>query len=269
MELKLWQVDAFADKPFEGNPAAIVPLEAWLPDGVMQAIAAENNLSETAFIVPEAEGRYALRWFTPETEVPLCGHATLASAHVVFAHLAPQLSQVEFSTQSGILTVERGDAGDLAMSLPAYRADPHPEAAGLRVALHRALGIEPGGVYSANYPMAEFEDAASILGIDARAIADVLSEFGKDGIIVTAPGGSSGFDFVSRFFAPGKGVAEDPVTGSAHAALVPFWAKRLGKTNLIARQVSARGGTLICEAQGERVLIRGKVAPYLEGLIRI
>lgn len=269
MELKLWQVDAFAEKPFEGNPAAIVPLTAWLADDVMQAIAAENNLSETAFFVPEAAGRYALRWFTPEVEVPLCGHATLASAHVVFAHLAPQLSRVEFSTKSGVLTVERADAGFLSMALPAYRADPHPEADDFREALDEALGLEPRDVLKANYALAEFATADDILEVDPDAVADVLEEFEEDGLIVTAPGGDTGFDFVSRFFAPGKGVSEDPVTGSAHAALVPFWAKRLGKAKLKARQVSARGGTLLCEEQGERVLLKGKVAPYLEGVIRI
>ncbi len=270
MELKLWQVDAFAEKPFEGNPAAVVPLTEWLADDVMQAIAAENNLSETAFFVPEAAGRYALRWFTPAVEVPLCGHATMASAHVVLTHLAPDLSRVEFSTKSGVLTVERADGGALAMALPAYRAEPHPEGADFREALDEALGIEPREVLKANYALAVFATVDEILEAESDgAVADVLEEFEEDGIIITAPGGDTGFDFVSRFFVPGKGIAEDPVTGAAHAALVPFWAKRLGKAKLNARQMSARGGTLICEEQGERVLIKGKVAPYLEGMIRI
>ncbi len=273
MELKLWQVDAFAEKPFEGNPAAVVPLTEWLADEVMQAIAAENNLSETAFFVADAAkgaGHYALRWFTPTVEVPLCGHATLASAHVVLTHLAPQLPRVEFSTKSGILTVERADSGYLAMALPAYRADPHPEGEDFREALDEALGIEPREVFKANYALAVFATVDEIMEAESDgAVADVLEEFEEDGIILTAAGADTGFDFVSRFFVPGKGIPEDPVTGAAHAALVPFWAKRLGKAKLNARQMSARGGTLICEEQGERVLIKGKVAPYLEGVIRI
>lgn len=272
MELKLWQVDAFAEKPFEGNPAAVVPLTDWLADEVMQEIAAENNLSETAFFVPEAgkTGSFRLRWFTPAVEVPLCGHATLASAYVLLTHLHPQLSRVEFSTKSGILTVERAENGYLAMALPAYRPEPHPDAENFREALEEALNATPVDVFRANYPLAVFETADEVLEADADdTLADALEEFEEDALIVTAPGGDTGFDFVSRFFAPGKGVPEDPVTGSAHSALVPFWARRLGKAKLVARQVSARGGTIICEEQGERVLLKGKVAPYLEGVIRI
>ncbi len=272
MELRLWQVDAFAEKPFEGNPAAVVPLASWLADDVMQAIAAENNLSETAFFVPDAAkgaGHYRLRWFTPEVEVPLCGHATLASAYVILTHLAPQLSRVAFDTQSGVLTVERAENGLLAMALPAFPAKPHADADDFREALDEAMGFEPKDVFSANYALAVFASPDEVLEADADLIADVLDEFGEDGLIVTAPGGDLGFDFVSRFFVPGLGIAEDPVTGAAHAALVPLWAKRLGKAKLTARQLSARGGTLYCEEQGERVLLKGKVAPYLEGTIRI
>jgi len=272
MELKLWQVDAFADKPFEGNPAAVVPLTQWLSDELMQDIAAENNLAETAFFVPSAKGagHYDLRWFTPEVEVPLCGHATLASAYVVFTHLQPQLSRVEFSTKSGVLTVEKAADGYLAMALPAYAAGPHPEDEDFKEALEEALNLEPLEVFKANYPLAVFATADEILEAESDGLlADMLEEFEESGLIITAEGGDTGFDFVSRFFAPGKGIAEDPVTGSAHAALIPFWAKRLGKAKLLARQMSARGGTLICEEQGERVLIKGKVAPYLEGVIRI
>ena len=273
MELKLWQVDAFAEKPFEGNPAAVVPLSAWLSDEVMQDIAAENNLSETAFFVPEGgkpAGSYHLRWFTPVVEVPLCGHATLASAHVVLTHLQPQLSRVEFSTKSGLLTVERAENNYLVMALPAYRPEPYPDAENFREALEEALDIEPLEVFQANYPLAVFATPDEILEANSdETLADTLEEFGETGVIITAPGGDTGFDFVSRFFVPGKGVAEDPVTGAAHAALVPFWARRLGKAKLIARQMSARGGTLICEEQGERVVLKGKVAPYLEGVIRI
>ncbi|MCE9521513.1 MAG: PhzF family phenazine biosynthesis protein [Alphaproteobacteria bacterium] len=273
MELKLWQVDAFADKAFEGNPAAVVPLTQWLDDALMQEIAAENNLSETAFFVPspgKGAGHYDLRWFTPTVEVPLCGHATLASGFVVLTHLHPQLSRVEFSTKSGTLTVEKAADGYFAMALPAYRAEPHPEAEDFLEALEEALSATPLEVFKANYPLAVFASVDEIVEADSDGVlADMLEEFDETGIIITAAGEDTGFDFVSRFFVPGKGIAEDPVTGAAHAALIPFWAKRLGKAKLTARQMSTRGGTLICEEQGERVLIKGKVAPYLEGTIRV
>jgi PhzF family phenazine biosynthesis protein len=273
MELRIWQVDAFAEKLFEGNPAAVIPLSDWLPDEQMQAIAAENNLSETAFFVPLTPGDYArcqLRWFTPQVEVPLCGHATLASGHVILMHLAPALDAVSFSTQSGDLVVARGSGGILEMALPAYQAVPHPEAEDLAEAIEEALDLAPREVLKANYAIALFATVDEILEAEADStLADALEEFGEDGIIITAAGGDTGFDFVSRFFVPGKGVPEDPVTGSAHAALAPFWARRLGKLRLRARQLSARGGTLDCEVQGERVLIRGRVTPYLEGVIRI
>lgn len=273
MELRIWQVDAFADKLFEGNPAAVIPLEDFLPDEQLQAIAAENNLSETAFLVPEVRGswdRCRLRWFTPTVEVPLCGHATLASAHVVFTSLAPGLQTVRFATQSGELVVTRLGTGELEMALPAYAAAPHPDGEDFLEALEEALDLTPLEVLKANYAIAVFASADEILEADSDGVlADTLEEFGEDGLIITAPGGETGFDFVSRFFVPGKGVAEDPVTGSAHAALVPLWARRLGKPRLKARQLSSRGGTLHCEEQGDRVLLRGKVVPYLEGVIRI
>ncbi len=269
MELKLWQVDAFADKPFEGNPAAVVPLTQWLSDEQMLAIAAENNLAETAFFVSTGAGKYDLRWFTPEVEVPLCGHATLASAHVIFNHLVPTLSRVDFATKSGTLTVDRGDGGLLVMALPAYKATAHPDAEEFIEALEEALDVTPAELVKANYTIALFKTADEIAEIDADAVADTLQEFDEECLVVTAPGAELGFDFVSRFFAPGKGVHEDPVTGSAHAGLVPYWAKRLGKAKLLARQISQRGGTLHCEEQGERVILKGKVAPYLEGTIRI
>jgi PhzF family phenazine biosynthesis protein len=268
MELQLFQVDAFAEKPFEGNPAAVVPLEHWLDDGVMQKIAMENNLSETAFFVRTGEGRYDLRWFTPAVEVPLCGHATLASGWVVFDKLAPELARVEFSTKSGILSVERAELGLLAMALPAYQATPKATAFGDDLA--QVFGRKPLEVFSANYSLAVFASEGDVAALDSGgALPDMLIRHGELGVIVTAKGGPSGFDFVSRFFVPGRGVAEDPVTGAAHAALVPFWARRLGKTHLRARQMSARGGTLICELQGERVVLKGKCAPYLTGVITI
>lgn len=273
MELRIWKLDAFAEKLFEGNPAAVIPLEAWLLDDQMLAIAAENNLSETAFFVPAESGDFThchLRWFTPEVEVSLCGHATLAAAHVVLTHLAPKLDTVTFATKSGDLVVSRGHAGLLEMALPAYQAVPHPDADEFAEALEEVLDITPRELLKANYPIAIFETVDEILEAEADStLAETLEEFGETGIMITAAGGDTGFDFVSRFFAPGKGIAEDPVTGSAHAALAPLWARRLGKPRLKARQLSARGGTLDCEEQGERVLIRGRVTPYLEGVIRI
>jgi PhzF family phenazine biosynthesis protein len=268
MELKLFQVDAFAEKPFEGNPAAVVPLERWLDDALMQKIAMENNLSETAFFVPAGEGRYDLRWFTPATEVPLCGHATLASSWVVFNKLSPQLTRVEFSTKSGILSVERAEGDLLAMALPVYQAQ--PKASAFADDLAQVFGRRPLEVFSANYSLAVFASEADIAALESGgALPDVLVRHGELGVIVTAKGGASGFDFVSRFFVPGRGVAEDPVTGAAHAALVPFWSRRLGKTQLRARQMSARGGTLVCELLGDRVVLKGKCAPYLSGVITI
>jgi PhzF family phenazine biosynthesis protein len=250
-----------------------VPLTAWLADDVMQAIAAENNLSETAFFVPDRAkeaGSFLLRWFTPAAEVPLCGHATLASAHVIFTHLHPQLARAEFSTKSGVLTVERAENGYLSMALPAYPPTPHPDGDDFREALEEALSIEPQEVFKANYALAVFASPDEVLEAESDdLVADVLEEFEEEGIIITASGADLGFDFVSRFFVPGKGIAEDPVTGASHAALVPFWAKRLGKAKLTARQLSARGGTLLCEEQGERVILKGRVSPYLEGVIRI
>ena len=269
MELKIWKLDAFAEKLFEGNPAGVVPLTQWLTDAQMQAIAAENNIAETAFFVATGAGKYDLRWFTPEVEVPLCGHATLASAYVVFHHLAPSLTRVDFATKSGTLTVDKGEGGLLVMALPAYKSAPYPDAEDFREALEEAIDIAPVELVKANYPIALFNTADDVAEIDADAVAETLEEFDEECLVVTAPGKELGFDFVSRFFAPGKGVHEDPVTGSAHAGLVPFWAKRLGKAKLLARQISARGGTLHCEEQGERVILKGKVTPYLEGVIRI
>jgi PhzF family phenazine biosynthesis protein len=268
MDLKLFQIDAFAEQPFEGNPAAVVPLERWLDDGLMQKIAMENNLSETAFFVRSGEGQYDLRWFTPTVEVPLCGHATLASSWVVFNKLAPELSRVAFSTKSGVLMVERAEGDFLAMALPAYQATPKATAYGDDLA--QVFGHKPLEVFSANYSIAVFASESDIAALDSGGgLPDVLVRHGELGVIVTAKGGASGFDFVSRFFVPGRGVAEDPVTGAAHAALVPFWARRLGKTKMRARQMSARGGTLLCELQGDRVVLKGKCVPYLTGVITV
>jgi PhzF family phenazine biosynthesis protein len=258
-DLPIYQVDAFASEVFAGNPAAVCPLEAWLPDAVMQAIAAENNLSETAFLVKQGEG-YDLRWFTPAIEVDLCGHATLASAYVIAEHLAPDLDRVVFQSRSGPLTVTR--QGDLfTLDLPSMA----PERDEVGPELVAALGTSPTELWRADKSMAVLADEAAVRAVDPD-LAKVAALPG-DGLIVTAPGDDC--DFVSRYFAPHAGIPEDPVTGSAHCVLTPYWARRLDRQKLSARQVSARGGELTVEDRGERVLVSGKVAPYLEGRIHV
>jgi predicted PhzF superfamily epimerase YddE/YHI9 len=260
MRIPLYQVDAFAEGAFTGNPAAVCPLETWLPESVMQAVAAENNLAETAFFVPEADG-YRLRWFTPATEVDLCGHATLASAFVIFRFLAPGKSHVVFRTErAGELSVS-GDGDEIALDFPAWPPSPCATPDGLAAALGRA----PSRVLAARDYLAVYDDAAAIgaLRPDFRALALI-----DRSVCITAPG-SGEIDFVSRFFAPAHGIDEDPVTGSAHCMLIPYWAERLGKTRLVARQVSQRGGRLHCALSGERVRIAGRVQPYLVGTIEI
>ncbi len=264
-ELALYQVDAFADGVFEGNPAAVVPLESWLPDDVMQSIAAENNLAETAYFVPEGEG-YQLRWFTPAAEVPLCGHATLASAHVLFTHLGFAGEAIVFQTKSGPLTVRR--EGDLyAMDFPANMPKPTmvPES------IAEVLGARPSMVLSGHHMLAVFDDMRQVAALqpDLAKLTRFCNEMGR-GLIATAPGDeASGWDCASRFFAPHVGIAEDPVTGSAHTVIVPFWASRLGKEEIVARQISKRGGTLFCTLNGDRVVMRGKAVDYLKGTITV
>ena len=259
MEIPLYQIDAFTGRVFGGNPAAVCPLKSWLPAETMQAIAAENNLSETAFFVPEKDG-YDLRWFTPATEVDLCGHATLATGALLLSKLDPSRSSVRFHTASGVLEVVK-DGEWFAMDFPTWEAKP-VKAAGVA----EALGAAPVELLSNQRDyLAVFESEA-----DIRAMApdfDKLAQLERPGMIVTAPGDE--VDFVSRFFAPGLGITEDPVTGSAHCALTPYWSKRLDKTTLKARQISARGGEIECEQRGERVVMRGRVAFYLEGTIKI
>ena len=263
MRLPLFQIDAFAERVFQGNPAAVCPLEAWLPEALMQAIAAENNLSETAFCVPEGEG-YGLRWFTPLKEIDLCGHATLATAHVLFEHLGFAGAEIVFSTRSGALRVTR--AGDrLAMDFPAKAVEPCAAPA----ALIEGLGRMPLEVYGGRDYLAVFADAAEVRALtpDPRRLA----ELDRHGVSVTAPGGAEDgdVDFVSRFFVPKFGVDEDPVTGSAHCSLTPFWAARLGKATLEARQVSRRGGRLQCTLAGERVILRGRAVTYMAATIEV
>lgn len=251
-KIPCFQVDAFSDRPFAGNPAAVCPLAGWLPDELMQAIAAENALSETAFFVRRADGDFDLRWFTPAVEVDLCGHATLASALVLFDQLEPARAAVRFHTRSGPLVVERAAGGLLAMDLPAW--PPRSVAASEEVA--RALGCRPRELLRGRDLLAVVDGAEQVRSLTpdlARVAAlDVFA------VCVTAPGGGpdgqdGDVDFVSRFFAPARGVPEDPVTGSAHSQLVPYWARRLGKDRLRARQVSRRGGALEAELAGDRV----------------
>jgi len=268
MKLGLWQIDAFAEKPFEGNPAAIVPLAAWLDTALMQRIADENNLAETAFLVPNGNGRYGLRWFTPTTEVDLCGHATLASAWLVFAELDSSLNSVAFETRSGTLTVERGPDGRHQMSLPSDIVVPIENSSSLAAQLGEALATEaPVELHEGRNLLALFEEASAIRAI--RSPPEIGRLIAKDkGLIATAKG-DAGYDFISRYFAPHHGVPEDPVTGSAHCALAPFWAKRLGKKTLRARQASPRGGDLVCTDAGARTFLSGSCALYLRGAIEV
>ncbi|HEY3816979.1 MAG TPA: PhzF family phenazine biosynthesis protein [Polyangiaceae bacterium] len=265
MQIPLWQVDAFTGRPFGGNPAAVCPLEQWLPIDVLQAIAAENNLSETAFFVHRPDGDLDLRWFTPRTEVDLCGHATLASAWVLMRELDRARERVVFHTKSGPLTVTRsGD--DLAMDLPARPPRPVESPA----ALARALGAEPSSTLRARDLVAVFERSEQVRGL-APVMAGLEALEGVFAVCVTAPGtgADADVDFVSRFFAPAKGVPEDPVTGSSHATLVPYWAERLGKNTLRARQVSARVGELGCALEGDRVVLTGRAVTVLRGTLTV
>lgn len=261
MKLRQYQVDAFSDRLFGGNPAAIIPLDSWLPDELMQAIAAENNLSETAFFVPTENG-FHLRWFTPAAEVKLCGHATLATAHVIFDHLGYSGDTIAFQTLSGELRVKK--QGELlSMDFPATP----PSSCITPDILVQALGREPVEVLAEDDYLVLLESEAEVLSISPDM--SLLGRLDLRGVIVTAPGSrdGSGADFVSRFFAPKYGIDEDPVTGSAHCILTPFWADRLGKNMLRARQVSTRGGDIVCELNGERVFLSGSAITFMEGAI--
>lgn len=255
MQLPLYQVDAFASKPFEGNPAAVCPLDAWLDDATLQNIAAENNLSETAFFVPDEHG-YHLRWFTPEVEVDLCGHATLASAWVLMHELNYPNDVIHFSTRSGRLSVRRSPHG-LEMDFPSRP----PQSCAIPDGLLDALGVEAATVLSSDDYIVVVEDENLI----PRLAPDLarLKGLPHRGVAVTAP--SKTLDFVTRWFGPNVGVSEDPVTGSAHTALAPYWAQRLGKTQLRAQQGGARRGYLHCEVAGDRVLISGNAVVTLRG----
>jgi PhzF family phenazine biosynthesis protein len=257
MRTPLFQLDAFTNRRFAGNPAAVMPMPAFPADAVMQALAAENNLAETAFLVREG-GDYRLRWFTPVTEVPLCGHATLASAAVVMERLEPSRRSVVFHSKSGPLTVTRTEVG-YVLDFPARPS----EKAAAPVGLAKALGCEPVEVFvnAFNY-MAVLESASTVRALvpDMAAIA----RLDRSGVIVTAAG-DGGHDCVSRYFAPAKGIPEDPVTGAAHCMLAPYWSARLGKSQLRAYQASRRGGEITCRVVGERVELEGQCVFYLEG----
>ncbi|MFN7924907.1 MAG: PhzF family phenazine biosynthesis protein [Bryobacteraceae bacterium] len=259
MDISLFQVDAFSSRVFGGNPAAVCPLDRWIPAKIMQAIAAENNLAETAFFVKTGDV-YEIRWFTPAVEIDLCGHATLASAYVLFDYLSHGGDRVTFLSKSGELAVDKRD-GRLCLDFPSrppQRCQPHDR-------LIDGLGTQPLEVLAANYYMAVYPKEEDVWTLEPNF--DVLRALDRGGIVVTAPGRE--VDFVSRFFAPAFGIDEDPVTGSAHCLLIPYWSRRLGKKDMRALQVSRRGGELWVEDRGDRVGIAGHVTPYLRGTITV
>ena len=259
MEIKVYQVDAFANRAFEGNPAAVCPLDDWLPDTVMQSIAAENNLSETAFFVGEGN-QFAIRWFTPATEVDLCGHATLASAHVLFECLGMDGDSVAFSSRSGPLYVSKQD-DLLVLDFPAQPPAPCTTPDAVTAAFDRD-GLES---WVAEDLVVIFDDAEAVR--TARPDIEALRGLDNRGVIITAAGDDC--DFVARFFGPNVGIDEDPVTGSAYTQLVPYWSGRLGKKEFHARQLSNRGGELFCRLAGDRVSIGGRAVLFSEGHIHL
>jgi PhzF family phenazine biosynthesis protein len=263
MRLRMYQVDAFASRVFRGNPAAVVPLSRWLDDAQLQAIAEENNLSETAFFVPQDE-HFHLRWFTPTQEVPLCGHATLASAFIVFTVLETSSTAVRFETLSGILNVQRRAGNLLTMDFPRLIPKPCEPPALLLEGLRRSPVEVLATDTDTNY-YAVYENEATVRAIGPNL--SLLANLHPYGVVVTAVGDEA--DFVSRYFAPGYGIPEDPVTGSIHCALTPYWSQRLGKPVLHARQVSKRGGELQCEDLQGGVLISGQAVRFLEGELYI
>ncbi len=255
----IYQIDAFTSRLFGGNPAAVVPLDNWLTDTQMQAIAAENNLSETAFFVKDTESDFALRWFTPAAEIQLCGHATLATAWYLFEVAGLQAQSVSFATLSGELVAQQQENG-IRISLPTRSSERDTS---LQQAITDALGIAPMETWRGANAIAFFNNADEIANLKPDFAA--VKTLHPHGLIVTAPGEDC--DFVSRYFAPSFGIDEDPVTGSAHADLMPLWAQRLGRNALHAKQLSARGGELLVELEGGRVSLTGQCVPYLRGEI--
>ena len=257
MRTPIFQVDAFTTRRFAGNPAAVMPMESFPDDEVMQAIAAENNLAETAFLIREDDD-YRLRWFTPMTEVPLCGHATLASAAVVMERLEPSRQRVVFNSASGPLTVSRTETG-YVMDFPSRPSGQISTPAGLA----EALGVVPIEVFANEFNYLALLESVDVLQSLTPDMA-ALARLDRSGVIVTVAGDGR-YDFVSRYFAPAKGIPEDPVTGAAHCMLAPYWAKRLSKTLFQAFQASRRGGEVICRLVGDRVELEGSCVFYLEG----
>lgn len=262
MKIPLFYIDAFTSDVFNGNQAAVCLLKTWLPDDVLQSIAAEHNLSETAFVVKEDKEEFQLKWFTPRVEVNLCGHATLAAAHVLFSIYSFGNKPIYFKTKSGILSASQSLDGKLTLDFPAFKLNPY---IGVSMDVSQALGIKFSEIYKSRDIFVVLEKEKDIINLMPNF--SLLKKLDCLGIIVTAPG--SDCDFVSRFFAPAAGIDEDPVTGSAHSSLVPFWSVRLNKTSLFARQLSLRTGELWCEMKGDRVLISGFALAYMQGTINI
>jgi PhzF family phenazine biosynthesis protein len=260
MNIPIYQVDAFHHELFKGNPAAVCPLQKWLPAELMQDIAMENNLSETAFFIKKHNG-YEIRWFTPKSEVDLCGHATLASAHVLFNHLSHVQDTIAFFSASGKLYVRRREDGRIYLDFPAHT----PKEVNNREAFGEALGKQPHTALEAKKLMLVYENEEEVLQINPDF--QRIESLNDVGVIVTAPG--KDFDFVSRFFAPAVGINEDPVTGSAHTHLIPYWSDVLHKKLLSAWQCSKRGGILLCENDNDRVLIGGNAVTYMDGYIHV
>ena len=259
MDLSIYQIDAFSSCVFEGNPAAVCPLDEWLPDETMQSIAEENNLSETAFFVPKDDG-FHIRWFTPASEVDLCGHATLGSAYVLFNILGYKNQAIQFDSKSGILVVTKQDDWltlDFPKQPPVYCETPKE--------IVEAFNKEPIECMMSEDIIAVFENEIDIES--ANPNFEQLKKLDSRGVIITAK--SMRYDFVARFFEPKYGIPEDPVTGSAYTQLAPYWASKLGKQKFKAKQLSSRGGELYCEILGDRVLISGKATKYMEGKITI
>jgi PhzF family phenazine biosynthesis protein len=259
MQIKLYQLDAFTNQLFKGNPAAVCPLESWLDDKLLQSIAAENSLSETVYIVPR-HNDYHIRWFTPVCEVDLCGHGSLAASHVVMNILEPDREYLTFYSASGPLHVEKKDGG-FVMDFPASNF----EACEVSELIKQALGMEPLEFYCNEKYMAVLESEAQVRALQPDM--NLLMQLELNSLVVTAQG--EHVDFVSRFFAPKEGIDEDPVTGSAHCLLAPYWSEKLGKAKLKAHQLSKRGGELLCEVKGDRVILAGKVKLYMSGSIEL
>ena len=261
MRLPIFQVDAFTDKVFGGNPAAVCPLEHWLSDNVMQQIAVENSVAETAFFIPLDEG-FEIRWFTPEIEMDLCGHATLAAAHVIARHFNSSLSSLRFQSNSGELTVAVEEKL-LTLNFPSRK----PEPSEVPQVILDAIQVGPEETLKSRDYVLVFKNEEVIRHLEPKQ--NILDQINLDpgGVVVTAPGKE--VDFVSRYFTPQASIFEDPVTGSAHCSLIPYWSERLGKESMLALQLSPRVGKLICKNAGERVLISGEAVTYLEGYVTI